>query len=326
MSNFTVIVTDDRYSSYREEEEVLGSVGATLRVLQLSSEDEAIRELSGADGILVNLFPLTGRIIRSLDRCKVISRYGVGYDNVDVRAATEKGICVARVPDYCFEDVSDQALALLLGCIRKVAFKDRKVRAGEWNLHKAQPTHRVRGKKLGLVGFGGVARCLNRKVSGFGLAEVLVCDPFVTAEDIRAAGAKAVDMKTLLAEADFISMHVPLGKDTQSLIGEIEIGMMKRSAILINTSRGPVVNESALTEALRSGRIAGAGLDVFEKEPLPPESPLRSIDTVILSDHAGWFSEESIVELKKKAAQNVADVLEGRMPAYPVNLLREEKA
>ncbi|MGA2763358.1 MAG: C-terminal binding protein [Spirochaetia bacterium] len=319
MSKFRVIVADDRYGSYSEEEAILSEIGATLEVRNLSSEEEALRLLPSADGIFVNLFPLNRRIIESLARCRVISRYGVGYDNVDVEAATRKGIWVARVPDYCFEDVSDHALGLLLGCVRKIAYKDRLVREGKWNLTKVQPCHRIAGRTLGLIGFGAIARCLLHKVSGFGLARVLTYDPYVDSAEAKKAGAISVDLSTLVGESDYISVHAPLSPETKGLIGEKEVGLMKPSAIIINTSRGPVVDEGAIATALREGRIAAAGLDVFGVEPLPPSSPLRGLDNVILSDHTGWYSEESVGELKTKAAKNVALVLTGGKPLYPVN-------
>ncbi len=319
MPEFHVVVTDDRFKSYIEEEKVLSGIGARLEIKQLSSDEEAISELQQADGILANLFPMTSRVIESLKRCKVISRYGVGVDTVDIEAATRKGIWVARVPDYSTEDVSDQALALLLGCVRKVAYKDRKVREGRWNLQKDQPAHRIAGKILGLVGFGAIARCLRRKVTGLGLSEVLVYDPYVGAETIEKAGCVSVPLSTLLARSDFVSVHVPFTQQTKALIGEREIEAMKPEAILVNTARGPVIDESALGRALTEHRLGGAGLDVFEKEPLPLESTLRTLDTVILSDHTGWYSEESVVELKTKAARNVAAVLAGGAPLYPVN-------
>lgn len=319
MSKFTVIVADDRYGSYHEEESVLKEIDAQLVVRNLSPSVEAVKELATADGILVNLFPLTGEVIKSLTKCRVVSRYGVGYDNVDVEAATRKRIWVARVPDYCFEDVSDHALALLLGCIRKVAYKDRMVREGKWNLTKSQPCYRIAGRILGLVGFGGIARCLARKVSGLGLDRVMTYDPYVDSAEIRKAGAISVDLQTLVRESDYISIHAPLSHETKWLIGEEMIANMKPTAILINTSRGPVVNEEALARALRDGRIAGAGLDVFAEEPLPSQSLLRELDNVILSDHTAWYSEESVGELKTKAARNVALVLAGGKPLYPVN-------
>ena len=321
MSRFTVVIADDRYASYREEESVLGEVDARIEIFRSGSAAEARKAFAAADGILVNLFPITAEVIGSLDGCRVISRYGVGYDNVDVEAATRRGIWVAFVPDYCFEDVSDHALALLLGCARSIPYKDRKVREGKWNLHRDRPCNRIQGTTLGMVGYGAAARCMHRKVMGLGFARVLVYDPYERISAIKAAGGTPVDFPTLLKESDFVSLHVPLTKETRHMIGVEQIAMMKKSAMLINTSRGSVIDEAAVGRALLEGRLAAAGLDVFEKEPVPPDSVLLTLDNVILTDHAGWYSEESEVELKTKAARNVAAVLAGGKPVYPVNRL-----
>jgi D-3-phosphoglycerate dehydrogenase len=319
MAEFKVVVTDDRYGNYDEENAVLKEIGVAVEVHDLGDEAETTRVLKDADGILLNLHRLPASVIGELERCRVISRYGVGYDNVSVEAATAKGIWVARVPDYCLEDVSDQAMALLLGCVRKVAYKDRRIREGAWNLHREQPSYRIAGKTLGLLGYGAIARTLHRKLSGFALGRVLVFDPYLDPKKIGENGAEAVNLRTLLKSSDYISIHAPLSDETRGMIGSRELSLMKKGAILVNTSRGPLVQENALAEALAEGRIAAAGLDVFETEPLPQDSPLRSLDNVILSDHAGWYSEESVSELKTKAAENVLAVLKGGRPVYPVN-------
>jgi D-3-phosphoglycerate dehydrogenase len=319
MAGLKVIVTDDRYGSYDEETAVLKEIGASVEVHNLGDEAETAQVLRDADGILVNLHPLPATVIQELPKCRVISRYGVGYDNVSVEAATAKGIWVTRVPDYCLEDVSDQALALLLGCVRKVAFKDRRIREGAWNLHKEQPSYRITGKTLGLIGYGAIARTLHRKISGFGLGRVLVFDPYLDPKKIEENGAESATLRSLLKNSDYISVHAPLNDGTRGLIGGRELSLMKKTAILINTSRGPLLEEKAVADALASGKIAAAGLDVFETEPLPADSLLRQLDNVILSDHTGWYSEESVVELKTKAAQNVLEVLKGGKPIYPVN-------
>jgi D-3-phosphoglycerate dehydrogenase len=319
MSRFTVAIADDRYAGYDEERAVLDEVDARIEIFSSSNHREAGGAFARADAVLVNLFPMTADIIDALPRCRVISRYGVGYDNVDVEAATRKGIWVARVPDYCFEEVADHALALLLGCIRKIGYKDRMIRQGEWNLHKHQPCYRIAGRTLGIVGYGNTARCLHRKVFGLGFGRVLVSDPYVRESIVRAAGAVPVDFPTLLAESDYMTLHVPLNEETRHMVGSAELARLKPGAILVNTSRGPVVDERALAAALRDGRLGGAGLDVFEEEPVPAGSPLRTLDNVIFTDHAGWYSEESVVELKTKAARNAAAVLRGGEPVYPVN-------
>ena len=317
MSRFRVVVTDDRFGDYQQENAVLAELGCRVEVLDLSgSRDELLED---ADAILVNLHPMPAPLIRRLRRCRVISRYGVGYDNVDVPAATEAGIWVARVPDYCTEDVSDHALALLLACVRRIPFVDRRVREGAWNLRSEQPARRIAGKTLGIVGYGRSGRALHRKVSGLGLARVLVCDPHKYPRDILAEGAEPADLDTLLAQADFVSLHVPLSPETRHLLGPARLARMRPQAILINTSRGQVVEEQALAGALACGRLAYAGLDVFEHEPLGAASPLAGLANVVLSDHAGYYSEESLDELKTKAARNVAAVLLGGEPPYPVN-------
>jgi D-3-phosphoglycerate dehydrogenase len=319
MGNFRVVVTDDRFGSYREENSVLAEIGCEVEVLDLSDQADGGERLADADGILVNLYPLAAPVIRRLGRCRVISRYGVGYDNVDVEAATAAGIWVARVPDYCTEDVSDHALALLLACIRRIPFVDRRVREGGWNLCSEQPARRIAGKTLGIVGFGRSGHALLRKVSGLGLARVLVCDPYKYPRDILAEGAEPADLATLLAEADFLSLHVPLTPETRHLLDAAALSRLRPRAIVVNTSRGAVVDEQALAGALTSGRLAYAGLDVFEHEPLGESSTLAGLANVVLSDHTAYYSEESLVELKTKAARNVAAVLQGREPPYPVN-------
>ena len=318
MPRFTVVIADDRYASYEEERAVLAEVDAAVTLFPSRSAAEARAVFAGADAILVNLFPMTAEVIGGLERCRVISRYGVGYDNVDVEAATARRIWVARVPDYCFEDVADHTLALLLGCIRGIVYRDRMVRRGEWNL-RGHPSWRTTGRTLGIIGYGNAGRCFHRKVLGFGFGQVLVHDPNVRASVVRAAGGEPTDLEGLLSLADYVTVHVPLSPATRHMIGEREICSMRPGAILVNTARGPVLDETAVAAALRDGRLAAAGLDVFETEPLPADSPLRGLDNVILTDHAGWYTEESVRELKTKAAQNVAAVLAGRAPMYPVN-------
>jgi len=318
-----VVVTDDRYGNYSEEKSVLKELSVELIIhAPESNREERIENLKiiqDADALLVNLFPMTEEIISGLNKCKIISRYGVGYDNVDVDEASRKGIWVARVPDYSIEDVSDQALALLMGCVRKVAYKDRMIRRGKWNLQEDQPAHRMKEATLGLIGYGAIGKRFHEKTSGFGFSKVLVFDPYVKEERIRTNGAVPADLQNVLSNSDYISIHIPLNESTKKIIGKKQLSIMKKNAILINTSRGGVLDEQAVFEALKSEKITGAGLDVFETEPIPENSPLLKLDNVILSDHTGWYSEESKVELKTKAALNILAVLKGGKPIYPVN-------
>jgi len=320
MPRFRVVLLEDRFVHHDPETSVLEAIGAeVIEAGKNLSEADILALCREADGITVNLVPMNRNVIAGLNKCRVIARYGVGCDNVDLQAATAKGIAVVNVPDYCMEDVSDQAFALFMACVRQVALRDREVRRGHWNITKGGPMFRVRGKTFGLVGYGNIPQTLHRKLKGFELGRVLAFDPFIPKEVAEKNGAELVDLDTLLKESDFLSIHAPLNDKTRHLIGKDQLELMKREAILVNTSRGGVVDTAALCDALKRGVIRGAGLDVHEQEPLPANSPLLELDTVVLSDHIGWYSEESQIELQTKAAQGVADVLTGKTPRSVVN-------
>jgi len=318
VSQYTVLVTDHVFPSLETERVVLGAIGAELAALQTSSEAELLDVVGDADALLVCYAPVTARVIAHAGRCRIIARYGIGVDNVDVDAATRRGIVVTNVPDYCVQEVSDHALALLLACARKVADLDRRVRAGRWDARDAVPIRRLRGQVLGLVGFGKIPRLLAAKAQALGLT-VLAFDPYVDAATCDAHGVQKVDLPTLLAAADFVSVHAPLTSQTRGLIGETELRAMKHTVYLINTARGPIVDETALVRALREGWIAGAALDVLETEPPGAQHPLLALPQVILTPHVAFYSEESLQELQRKAAEEVARVLTGEPPRYPVN-------
>src|SRR2546426_1152835 len=251
----------------------------------------------------------------------VVEDDGIGVDNVDVDAATARGIVVTNVPDYCVEEVSDHALALLLACARKVPFLDRRVRDGRWDVRDAAPMHRLSGRVLGLVGFGKIPRALAGKARALGL-ELLAFDPYVGAEEMTAHGVRKVTLEDLVAQADFVSVHAPLTAGTRGFIGEALLRAMKPTAYVINTARGPLVSQDALLRALREGWIAGAALDVLETEPPAAVDALRALDTLIVTPHVAFYSEESVQELQRKAAENVVSVLLGDAPRYPVNAVR----
>ena len=319
---YTVIIVDDRYPHYREETAVLSAIGANIVPIKSQAAADLIQACSSADGIIVNLAPINADVIAALTRCRIISRYGVGYDNVDVKAATAKGIWVANVPDYCGEDVSDQALALLMSCVRRVTLRDRQVRAGVWNIQSAGPEWRIKGKTFVFFGFGQIARILHRKLGGFQLQRVMVYDPFLDEAAIRALGAEKTDWNTALREGDLFSIHMPLNDKTRGLFNEAAFHKMKPTAILINTSRGPIIDERALFRALSEHWINSAGLDVFEKEPVNSDNPLLTLSNITVSGHTGWYTEESQTELKRKAAENVRDALVAGRPKYAVNNIR----
>jgi D-3-phosphoglycerate dehydrogenase / 2-oxoglutarate reductase len=326
MSRYRVVVPENRFHNYDEESRLLAEVEAEVVVCNCKSAGELHEAVRDADGILLSQIRVDRAAVECMKHCKVISRYGIGYDNVDVAAATQAGIWVARVPNYGAEEpVADQALALLMGCVRKVSYKDRRIREGAWNVKDEQPCYKIEGKTLGIIGFGTIGRRMRRKCSGLGLARVLVDDPYVDPQIILADGAVPVDKQQLLREADFVSVHAPLTDETRNLIDAGALSLMKPTAILVNTSRGPLVNEEALVEALMTGRINSAGLDVFHSEPLPPDHPLKRLDNVILSDHTGFYSEETMATLQRTAAQNIVEVLKGRPPLHPVNQLNSQE-
>ncbi|SHE75671.1 D-3-phosphoglycerate dehydrogenase [Caldanaerobius fijiensis DSM 17918] len=318
MDQLKVVVTDYEYADLRYEEEVLKKAGIKLIPAQCRTEDELISACKDADGLLNQYAQITRRVIEALVKCRVIGRYGVGVNTIDMEAATDKGICVVNVPDYCVDEVSDHALALLLACARKVVLLNNSVKNGRWDYKISKPINRSRGKVLGIVGFGRIPRALAQKAKAIGFS-LLVYDPYITSTDAEAYGAKLVELEELMAKSDFVSVHAPLTKQTYHMIGEKELSLMKPSAFIINTARGPVIDEEALIKVLKEGRIAGAGLDVLEEEPTPRDNPLLTMDNVIITPHVAWYSEEAEVELRTKAAQGVVDVLLGYWPKYLVN-------
>jgi D-3-phosphoglycerate dehydrogenase len=321
MARYKVVVTDNRHLGYEEEKKVLSEVDAELIIENCSTSEEIIQACKNADGILLNMATMNAEVIEKLQKCKVISRYGVGYDNLDVDACTRKGIWASNVPDYCTEEVSDHALALLMACVRKVVRRDKQVRAGYWNVGGQDPIYRIEGKTFAFLGFGKIARCLLRKIKGLNLSKILVYDPLVDNEIIEEMGCEKVELVTILKEADFISIHMPLNDCTRGLINKEAFELMKPSAILINTSRGAIVEEDALIEALSQRKINSAGLDVHTKEPMDIDSEFMTLENCVLTDHDGWYSEDSIRELKTKAAQNIKAVLAGGIPIYPINYI-----
>lgn len=312
-----IVITDDRFGWCDEELAVFEGLGAELVTANCATEADVAAACADADAVLLNQAPMGRSAIAALRKCRVISRYGIGYDNVDVDAATERGILVTNVPGYCTEEVAEHALGMLLCCVRRIPFKDRLVRTGGWNLN--QPIRRMSGRVLGIVGFGATGRAFWEKVQGFGFSRILIADPRVEDKLLPGMFGEAASFDELIAQSDFISLHVPLKAETRHLIDAAAISRMKEGVVLVNISRGPIVDEAALAEALRSGRVGAAGLDVFEREPLYFGHPLMELDNVILTDHSAYYSQESVSVLKTRAAQNVRDVLEGRPPKAAVN-------
>ncbi len=315
-----IVVTDLGYATYEPERKELAALGEVELILsECKTEADVAEACREADGVITRMAPVGKEAIAAMSRCKVISRYGVGVDNVNVPAATERGIPVCNVRGYCNEEVSDHALALLLSCVRRTASRDRQVRSGLWDIGSKEPVHRIAGKTLGLVGFGAIPRTLRRKVSGFGLAEVLIFDPYVTDAEAAAHGVRRVELDELCAQADFISVHAPLNDQTLHMIGPGQFARMKPTAILVNTSRGKVVDPDALVTALETGQIAAVGIDVYEPEPPKKNCALFKLANVVLTDHMAWYSEESQAELQRSTARNAVLVLSGKPPLSCVN-------
>jgi D-3-phosphoglycerate dehydrogenase / 2-oxoglutarate reductase len=313
-----VLVTDYTWESTDAEAEVLRLVGAELLVAQTSDEEELIRLVPNVDAILTCFAHVTGNVIRAGHKLQVIGRYGIGVDNIDVDEATRRGIVVTNVPVYCLDEVTDHAMALLLACARNICAYNSAVRLGDWRLSANRRVHRVRGLALGVIGLGNIGRMLVRKAQAFGL-RVLVHDPHVPFEQISELGAVPLELDQLLSEADFVSVHVPLTSETHHLIDSGKLRLMKPGAFLINTSRGGIINLEDLGLALIKGWIAGAALDVFEPERLETDHPLLAAPNLIVTPHAAFYSEESLLELERKAAANVAQVLSGHRPESIVN-------
>ncbi len=313
-----VLITDYAWETLQPEREILARIGAALVVAETGDEEELENLAANVDGILTCWKPVTARIIRKAEKCRAIGRYGIGLDNIDVACATEKGIVVTNVPAYCVEEVAEHAMALLLSLARKVTAYDHAIKAGRYDLRALMPLYRARGKTLGIVGFGKIGRALYRKAWGFEF-KVLIFDPQIDSASLADYQAELVSFTELLDRSDFISVHVPLTPETRGLFGAEAFKRMKPNSYLINTCRGPVVDEGALLEALNTGRIAGAGLDVLASEPPSPQDPLVLHPRVIVTPHAAFYSQESVLELQSTAARQMAEVLSGQRPSNIVN-------
>lgn len=304
-----VVVLDGGYDNYDTERRVLAGLGAGIELAAGAGT------LDGADALLVRESPVTAAMMDRMPACRAIVRYGIGVDNIDRDAARARKIYVANVPDYGTEEVSDQALALVMAVARRVVTRDREVRDGAWNIGPAQKIYRLAGKTLGLIGYGRIAQAFERKMRGVGMARVMVFDPYASLPD----GVEAASVEAICREADVVSLHAPLTPETRHILDAQRIALLKPTAIVVNTSRGPLIDEAALVAALEGQRILGAGLDVFETEPLARDNPLRALGNAVLSDHCGWYSEESVQDLQRKAAEEVARVFRGEAPLNWLN-------
>jgi D-3-phosphoglycerate dehydrogenase / 2-oxoglutarate reductase len=317
---FKVVIADQPAADREVETAALASSGLLLEAVWLGGRDaERVREhAADTDALVMSWLPVTRGLIEELTRCRVIVRFGIGVDMIDLDAATEHGILVCNTATYCLDEVSNHAMGLLLMLNRGLLHDVDAVRSGGWLRTAGEAPRRLYGQRLGLVGLGNIGKLVARKARGFGL-DVVAYDPYLRHQHTAVEGTPLVDLDELLATADFVSVHCPLNASTQHLIGPHELGLMKSGAFLINTSRGPVVDQAALTDALARRRLAGAGLDVFEIEPLPADDPLRTLDNVILTPHSASWSVESSAECRRVAVEHVVTVLRGGVPTDVVN-------
>ena len=315
-----VLVTDYAWPSVDREREILSKVGASIVVAETGSEDELVQLAPSVHGILCNWKLVSRRVLEAAVKCVAVGRYGIGLDNIDVDAATRLGVVVTNVPAYCVDDVADHATALLLACNRKVGWFDRDVKAGRYDLKAQAPLHRLRGQVLGLAGYGRIGQAVAQRARSFGLHVIAL-------HSRRGSGSEQNDevefvaFAELLARSDFLSLHLPATPETKGMFHAAVFGRMKQGAVLINTARGSLIRTPDLLDALETGRIAAAGIDVWETEPLPPGDRLAAHPRVVATPHAAFYSDEAVAELQETAAAQMAALLSGQMPPNIVNPL-----
>lgn len=313
-----IVMLDRMGTDFSQEKSVFRAEGATFIVTYFRNVDELREIVRDADILMFNDAHITKEVIDALERCKMIIRYGIGYDNVDLEAAGRKGIYVCNAPSYGTYDIAEHTMALLLSVCKHIPVADRCARVGQWNAERVGKARRLQGKILGIVGFGRIARAVAARARAFEM-DILVYDPYQAEEAIDALGYKKVDLETLLELSDYVTLHSPLTEETHHMMGMAQFKRMKKDAILINTARGALINENELIFALLSGEIGGAALDVFETEPLPGNSKLLDMENVVLTPHVAWNSFEGTEDLHAEVIENVVRVLHGEVPENIVN-------
>ncbi len=311
-------VADSVFPNLTPATVALEPVGGVLTIATDTSKDAILEVAADADALLVTYGDINENVIAGLNNCKVIGRFGIGVNNIDIEAATAKGIAVTYAPVYCLDEVSDHAMALLLSVTRKIPYANTQVHSGTWHMPDVVPIPRLRGKTLGLIGLGNIPQKIVGKAQAFGI-NVIASDPFINKDIAKNLEVELVDLNDLYARSDFISIHAPLLPETENMFDMDTFKKMKSNAVLINTARGPLVNIDDLAAALDAGEIAGAGLDVLPIEPPAPDCPLLGRDNVILTPHTGFYSEDALVDLQTTVASDVCAVLLGNKPQYPVN-------
>jgi D-3-phosphoglycerate dehydrogenase len=318
MAGPVIAFTENIFPTLEPAKAALARLNPTIRMAKSPSADDILAVARDADAILVTYAKLTRDLIVQLTRCKAIGRFGLGVDNIDLPACKAKGIAVSYVPDYCIREVSDHTMALLLALIRKIPLSNKLVQNGRWEMPAVVPIRRIEGTVLGLLGFGHIPRLVAPKAQAFGL-KVIAFDPYADAKLFEAAGVESVDFDTLLKRSDYLSVHAPLTPQTRGMMNAEAFAKIKRGAYVVNTARGPLIDENALIAALDAGQVGAAALDVVEVEPMPKGSRLLGRDNVIITPHTAFYSVEALDELQSKAASDVARVLSGEKALYPVS-------
>jgi D-3-phosphoglycerate dehydrogenase len=303
-----VVITDWGFASLDPEKNVFASLDVDLKEYQCKTEDEVARVVSDADVVLVQWAPVRRKALDAMTRCRGIVRYGIGLDNIDLAGAKEKGIPVRNVPDYCLHEVADHTMSLALTIQRQVCIVDKLVRTGVWKITPPQALPPLRNSVLGLIGFGRIAQLVASRARGFDM-KVVASDPFIEPKVFEDAGVSKLSVEDLLATSDIVSLHCPLNDETRHIINPESLKKMKKHALLVNTSRGGLIDTPALVDALNRNVIAGAGLDVFEQEPLPLENDLYKCPNVVITSHNAWYSSASVGELQRRAALAAVELL-----------------
>ena len=322
--NIKWIVTDYIEDNLDWEAAEMKKAGVKFAAFQLKfkPEDEVVAQIKDADAVLVNMVKFTESLIAKLPKMKLLIRHGIGYDNVDVAACTKHGVQFAYQPDSCVEDVAEHAIALIMACGRKVVWSrrtlDKSSANQQWDFTGLFPLRRMAGKTLGVVGCGRIGSRVVQKMSAFGF-KIIGCDPILSAARKKELGIQFVDKETLFRTADYITLHTPLGQETRNLVNAQTLALMKPTAYLINTSRGPMVDEEALAVALKKKQIAGAAIDVFAVEPPPVAHPFFGLDNVILTPHIGWASDEAGQEIRQSIVNDVLAFAAGKPARCVVN-------
>lgn len=321
-----VVITDYDYGDVNVERPVIEEAGFELIAAQCKNEEELIEVAHDADAVICQYARVGEKTINAFTNCRLIARYGDGVDIVDVEAATRRNILVTNIPDYCVDEVADHAMAMLLACIRKLQTYDKAARSGIWRWQAGQPIHRMRGNTMGLLAFGKIARAIAERAKPFGV-RLIAYDPYVAKEEFAPCDVTPVSFDEIIERTDYLMIQVPLNSETRGMIGEAELKKMKPSSVLINTSRGPLVDNKALHRALKERWISAAGIDDTVEEPAKkknwkPENPLFQLDNIIITPHSAYYSEESIHEARLRASEEVVRVLSGNPPLSPVNRVK----